>query len=125
MNAIQAFTNTFSSTGANGQSAYITGTFVITQEFEANVPIRILSPTTWSADAVVSVFRSSDGGNSWETEGTVKTTISAIGSATDNTRMINLPTGHYLIKILTGGGHASLTVSAEIASTAWVITAYS
>lgn len=121
MNPVQAFNATYNATIVNTQSAYCTFSFAITQEFEAFVMYEVQTPTNVSASPEITAFRSTDGGNTWETDGTFKGVFPAVGASTHK-KTINLETGQYLVQILTGGGSAATwTVSAQ---TAYVITAY-
>src|SRR4051812_3681322 len=60
------------------QSQYVTFTFDNSANFDAYVPITIGVPATAdiSAGAEVTVYRSTDGGATWETEGNVQMAFS-------------------------------------------------
>jgi hypothetical protein len=129
-NPIQAFVTSFSvKTGAQ-QSGNLTFSFAMTAGFEAWIPVRILYPATTgiSAGAEVSIYRSTDGGNSYET--VPNYTLSSFfpkptaASQTDR-RDVQVYPGQYLVSVQVGGGSAAGTWSVEFATTVWVITAYS
>ena len=121
MNPVQAFTNTFNGVETISQSQFTTFSFAITQEFEAYVMLEVQTPTDISASPEIEIYRSVDGGSTWETDGVFKGAFPAVGASTHK-KTINLETGQYLIKILSGGGSsATWTISNQ---TAYVITAY-
>jgi hypothetical protein len=99
-------------------------TFIITQEYEAWVPIVITNPgtTSKSAGAEVFLYRSTDYGSTWETEGTFALAFDRSVAASEVQRkdVLILP-GWFLIGVQVGGGVAS-TWTAQ-AQTAWLITA--
>jgi len=121
MNPVQAFLSTFNGTGGVLQSQSITFSFGITQEFEAWIPITVLTPTNVSAGAEVYTYRSNDGGSNFETEGNFVGAFPLDGSAT-LTKNIHVETGQYLIEVMVAGGsNGSYSASMD---TAYVITAY-
>jgi len=121
MNPVQAFLDTFNSTGGVLQSQSITFSFGITQEFEAWIPIKVLTPAAVSAGAEVYTYRSNDGGNTFETEGNFVGAFPLDNSAT-MIKNIHVETGQYLIEVMVSGGSAG-SYSAAM-DTAYVITAY-
>lgn len=121
MNPVQTFVNTYNGTGGCLQSGSITFSFAITQEFEAWIPIKVITPANVSCGAEVYTYRSCCGGTSWETEGNFVGAFPLDNSATMR-KDIHVETGQYLIRVLVGGGSAA-SYSAEL-ETAYVITAY-
>jgi len=123
-NPVQAFVTTYNASLAGGVSAELTFSFAITQEFEAFIPIEVHVSANLSYGAEVRWFQSGDGGASWETVGAIGTVFDILGGAAEHTKRqgFKLPTGQYLIQVITGGGtDATYTVSLQ---TAWVISAY-
>lgn len=127
-NPVQAFVNTFYAQTGTNESGNVSFSFAITAGFEAWVPIRVLYPNTTgiSAGAEVYIYRSTDGGATYES---VKNYASffprpTVASQVDR-RDIQLYTGQYLIAVQVGGNGAGVwgTWSIEF-GTAWVITAY-
>ncbi len=125
--AIQAFTNTFNANLGAQQSGNVSFSFAITAGIEAWVPIKVLYPATTgiSAGAEVSIYRSTDGGASYETQATY--TLSSFfpkptAASQIDKRDIYFTTGQYLVSVQVGGGTAAGTWSVEF-GTAWVVTA--
>lgn len=123
--AYQAFVSTYVGGGGVAQSGFWTFTFHNTQGFDAYLPIIITCPgtTSISAGGEVTVYRSTDGGGTWETEGSPAGFFVKPSAASQIQRdAIMLGTGSFLISVQVGGGCAS-TWTAQT-GTAWVITAY-
>jgi hypothetical protein len=92
--------------------------------FEAHVPIIIVNPgtTSKSAGAEVEIFRSTDGGGTYETVGSFAAAFpTAVAASEVQRKAVLLLPGRYLIAVQVGGGVAS-TYTAQLA-TAWEITA--
>ena len=74
-NAVQAFINTFNASLGGAESANLTFSFAITQEFEAFIPIQITVSANLSFAPEVWYYQSGDGGEdgggTWETVGSV------------------------------------------------------
>lgn len=124
-NPFQAFVGTYVGGAGAAQSGFVTFSFAITQEWEAQVPIIITCPgtTSISAGAEARVYRTTDGGTTWETDGAPGATFSKPTTAGQVQRVdVPLTTGQYLIAVMVGGGSAS-TWTAQ-AGTAWVVTGY-
>ena len=124
-NPVQVFVGTYVGGGGTSCSNFITFSFANTQGFDTYVPIIITNPgtTSLSAGAEVTVYRSTVGGGTWETVGTIgvvfpKPTVASQVQIQD----LYLSTGQYLISVMVGGGN-STTVTAQV-GTAWQITAY-
>lgn len=124
-NPVQVFVGTYVGGGGTSCSTYLTFSFANTQGFDTYVPVTITNPgtTSLSAGAEVTVYRTTDGGDTWETQGLVglvflKPTVANQVQRAD----LYLGTGQYLISVMVGGGNSS-TVTAQI-GTAWQITAY-
>ena len=127
MNAIQALISTYSGASASTarqQSQFATFTFIITSEIEAFVPVIITNPNTGSLSAgpEVTVYRSTDLGLTWETDGTLAAVGRGKTAALVQRKDVQLSTGWYLISVMVGGGQTS-TFTAQL-GTAWAITAY-
>lgn len=123
----QAFVGTYVGGAGVAQSGFVTFSFANTAGFDAYIPIVITSPgtTSISAGAEVTIYRSTDGGVTWETspDGTLAGVFTRPTTASQVQRKdIYLNTGQFLIQVLCGGGCAS-TWTAQ-AQTAWLITAY-
>lgn len=126
-NAQQAFVSTYRGALAGGVCANMTFSFAITAGYDAFVPVVIKTSHQMSFSPEVWVYRSADGGASWESagEGTLSTVFPLNTAAADKTagisRCIALTTGQYLVRVITGSGTAATyTVSLE---TAYVISA--
>ena len=122
LNAQQAFISTYAGTGANGQSAFISFTFVNTSGFDAEIPVTVKTPASVSAGCEVYVHRSTDGGASWASEKTPGMFFARAASSTQTGTLL-LPNGQFLVSVLVGGG-SSATWSVQFAATARLITAY-
>lgn len=124
-NPVQVFVSTYNGVGQQGQSGTVNFTFNNTAGFDAWIPIVIQYPATvaFSAMPEVSVKRSTDGGNTYETTGTLMAVFPRPVTAGELARQdINVGTGQFLITVVTGGGVAtSYSVNMQ---TAYVITAY-
>lgn len=121
----QAFVGTYVGGAGVAQSGFWTFSFHNTAGFDAYVPIIITCPgtTSISAGAEVTLYRSTDGGVTWETEGSpagffTKPTV----ASQVQIDAISVGTGSFYIGVQIGGGCAS-TWTAQL-GTAWVITAY-
>lgn len=124
-NPVSVFVGTYVGGGGTSGSTFVTFSFQCTHAFETWVPIIITSPgtTSISAGAEATVYRSTDGGTTWETVGTIgaafpKPTIASQVQRQD----VVLPPGQFLISVMVGGGTSS-TWTAQL-GTAWQITAY-
>lgn len=124
-NPFQAFVGTYVGGAGAAQSGVVTFSFANTAGFDAWVPIVITSPgtTSISAGGEVTVYRSTDGGVTWETEGTFTAFFSRPTVASQvQRRDVLLSTGQYLVGVQIGGGVASTWTAQQ--QTAWLITAY-
>lgn len=124
-NPYQAFVGTFVGGAGAAQSQFVTFSFANTANFDAYVPIVITNPATTSisAAAEVSLYRTADGGATWETEGFLGTVFNRPTVAGQvQRRHVYIPTGQFLISVMVGGG-ATTTFSVQV-QTAWVISAY-
>ena len=121
MNPVQAFVDTFNGSGGCLQSQSITFSFGITQEFEAWLPIVVITPADVSAGAEVYTYRSNDGGNTFETVGNFVGAFPLDGGVT-MMKDVHVETGQYLIEVMVSGG-SNNSYSARL-DTAYVITAY-
>lgn len=124
-NPIQAFVGTYVGGGGTSASTFVTFSFANTGGFDAWVPVIITCPgtTSISAGAEVTVFRTTDGGTTWETVGSVGAVFPKPTAASQvQRRDVYLTTGQYLISVMVGGGNSS-TFTAQL-GTAWLITAY-
>lgn len=121
----QAFVGTYVGGAGVAQSGFVTFSFANTAGFDAYVPVVITSPgtTSISAGAEVTLYRTTDGGATWETDGTMSAVFSKPTTASQvQRRDVYFGTGQFLISIQCGGGVAS-TWTAQV-QTAWVISAY-
>lgn len=124
-NPVQVFVGTYVGGGGTSGSTFLTFSFANTAGFDTYVPVIIRSPgtTSISAGAEVKVYRTTDGGTTWETDGTLTTVFSKPTAASQVQRQdVYLSTGQYLISVCVGGGTSS-TWTAQV-GTAWQITAY-
>lgn len=121
----QAFVATYVGGMGVAQSGFATFSFANTAGFECHVPIVITHPGTnlLSAGPEVTVYRTTDGGATWETVGRLDTVFPRPTTASQVQRQdAQLGTGQFLVSVQVGGGQASTwTVQQQ---TAWVITAY-
>ena len=83
------------------QSSSITATVHLTQGWETQIPVRALF-TTVSADPVVNVYASSDGGATYDTVAFAAFSVSRVTNASSKAS-IRLPVGQYVIQILNSG----------------------
>ena len=121
----QAFVGTYVSGAGIAQSGFWTFSFANTAGFEGYVPIIITCPgtTSVSAGAEVTMYRSTDGGASWENQGTLAYAFPRHTSASQILiQDIYVSTGQFYVSVQVGGGVAT-TYSAN-AGTAWILTAY-
>lgn len=122
-NPFFAYISTYAGKLGSGQSAYVTFSFANTQGFDAFIPIKVITPASVSAGAEVYVFRSTDGGASYETELSIGQAFSRANSSTQVKDLILRDPGQYLVAVLVGGG-SSATWSVDFASTVQLITAF-
>ncbi len=124
-NPIQAFVGTYVGGGGTSGSTFVTFSFANTAGFDCWVPVIVTSPgtTSISAGAEVTIYRTTDGGTTWETVGSVGAVFPKPTAASQvQRRDVYLTTGQYLIGVMVGGGTSS-TWTAQI-GTAWVVSAY-
>lgn len=103
-----------------GNSQSFTFTINVTQAWGVVVPILVRFPTNVSAGPQVSVYRSTDGGTTYDTN-----PLSPLGLARQSGGFaqgsIKLETGNYAVQVLAGGGStATWTIQIQ---TCMVITA--
>lgn len=88
---------------AVGQSGSFTFTVNLTQAWQYKIPVGILFPTNVSAGPQINVYRSTDGGVSYDT-----VPLQPIGlprqSGGSARCSIKLETGQYCVQVLVGGG---------------------
>lgn len=89
-----------------GQSASFTFTIHLTQAWQVVCPILVRFPTNVSAGPQISVYRSMDGGNTFDTVALAPLGI-ARQSGGQQQVSIKLETGQYAIQVLSGGGSAT------------------
>jgi hypothetical protein len=123
-NPVQAFVNVNQTVGPVTQSGWATFTYAITAGYNAFIPVEFAMTGDFSFSPEVYVHRSTDGGNSFETQGSLYALIADDGLATDRTirKDIELDTGWYQIRVM-GGSHETQTFTISL-TTAHVITAY-
>jgi hypothetical protein len=89
-----------------GQSSNFTFTVHITQAWQVIVPVKVLFPTNVSAGPQISVYRSTDGGGTFDT-----IPLQPMGYARQSggsaQGSIKLETGQYAVSVLSGGGSAA------------------
>lgn len=87
-----------------GQSAAITVTFNIPNAWEAHIPVRAVQGTNVSAGPEVRVYRSCDGGVTFENEPLVAGRLAfQRTSGGDKTVALRLDSGQYVIQLWSGG----------------------
>lgn len=123
-NPVQAFVNVGQTVGPVTQSGWATFTFAMTAGFEAHIPVEFAMTGDFSFSPEVWVRRSTDGGASFETRGSIAAVIADDLLATDRTirRDITLDTGWYII-LVQAGSHQIQTFTVGL-GTAHIITAY-
>jgi len=124
-NPYQAFVGTYVGGAGVAQSGFVTFSFANTAGFEAYIPLTMTCPgtTTISAGAEVTIYRTADGGTTWETEGSLGAIFPRPINANEvRRRLLYLGIGQFLIAVQVGGGSAS-TWTAQV-GTAYIITAY-
>lgn len=125
MNPFVATVSTYVGGAGAAQSGNVTFSFINTAGFDAFAEIKITNPgtTSISAGAEVTLYRTIDNGNTWETDGTPAAVFSRPTAASQvQRRDVLIPTGQFLVGVQVGGGVAS-TWTAQF-GTAQVITAY-
>jgi hypothetical protein len=122
-NRQQAFISTYAGSGASAQSAFATFSFANTAGFDAFIPIKIIYPTNNSAGSEITVFRSMDGGVTYETSGTLLLAFPRLANATHVKMLVIRDPGIYLVSVL-GGGAAASTFSYNFGATIELTTAY-
>ena len=89
-----------------GQSSSYTFTIHLTQAWQVVCPIIVRFPTNVSAGPQISVYRSLDGGNTFDT-----VAIAPLGlarqSGTFQQVSLKLETGQYAVQVLSGGGSSA------------------
>lgn len=89
-----------------GQSSNFTFTVHITQAWQTIVPVIVRFPASVSAGPQISVYRSADGGVTFDT-----TALQPLGFARQSGGVaqgsIKLETGQYVVQVLSGGGSAA------------------
>jgi hypothetical protein len=88
---------------AIGQSGSFTFTVNLTQAWQYKIPIQIFFPTNVSAGPQINVYRSTDGGVSYDS-----VPLQPLGlprqSGTSQRISLKLETGQYVVQVLVGGG---------------------
>lgn len=103
-------------TGVN-QSSSLTVTVNITSGWEIQLPIQVQFSNV-SADPVISVYPTMDGGANYDTTAMATFSVARIGSGTGRAS-IRLPVGQYAIQILNSGPNsASVAVLTQAVITA-------
>lgn len=124
-NPVLTWVNTFNAALASGVCANLTFSFAITQQYNAWVPVRMQFSGNQSFAGEVWTYRSTDGGNNWGTEGSLRKVFDRVTSGAagyDLRQFIELEPGHYLVRVVTGSGTAA-TYSCQL-QTAQILTAY-
>ncbi len=88
------------------QSASLTATCQVTAGFELQLPVRVQFSNV-SADPVINVYATMDGGANYDTTPLTSFSISRIASATGQAS-IRLSTGQYAIQVLNSGPNSAL-----------------
>lgn len=124
MNPFPVFVSTFVGGQGNAQSGNATFSFVNSNNFDCFVPFRITCPNTGniSAGAELTVYRSGDGGATYESVGPVSFVFPRPAAAAVQVRGLVLPSGVYRIQVQVGGGVASTWTAQQL--TAWVNSAF-
>jgi hypothetical protein len=124
-NPIPVFVSTFVAGLGVAQSGFATFSFSMSSGWEAWVEVKMTIPgtTSISAGAEVTIYRSVDGGVTYETDGTPagvfkKPTVASQVQKKD----VCFGPGQYLVSVMVGGGAAS-TWTAQL-MTAWELTSY-
>lgn len=127
-NPVRVLVTTYLAGACTSESVFATFTFVLTSDFEANIPVIIRTPATtgMSAGAEVNVYRSNDQGATYETDGSFVAAFSKPTAASQvQRRSIRLTTGYWIISVCTGGGGAAGNSTFSVMlGTAEVISAY-
>ena len=123
-NPVQAFVNIGQTVGPVTQSGWATFSFAMTAGFQALIPVEFNMTGDFSFSPEVHVRRSTDGGASFETKGSIASILADDGLATG--RLIRndivLDTGWYII-LVCAGSHQVQTYTVGL-GTAHIITAY-
>ena len=89
-----------------GQSQSFTFTVNVTQAWGVVVPVVVRFPTNVSAGPQISVYRSTDGGTTYDTNPLSPLAL-ARQSGGFGQGSIKLETGNYAVQVLSGGGSAA------------------
>lgn len=125
MTPFQATVGTYVGGAGAAQSGFVTFSFVNTAGFDAFAEVKITNPgtTAISAGAEVVLYRTTDNGTTWETEGSPASIFQKPTVASQlQRRDVLIPTGQFLVSVQVGGGSAT-TWTAQF-GTAVVVTAY-
>ena len=105
------------STGVN-QSSSLTVTVNITSAWEVLLPVRVQFSNV-SADPIISVYPSNDGGTTYDTTAFTTFSVSRISGGGAGQASLRLPTGQYVIQLLNSGPNsASFIVGTQMVMTA-------
>lgn len=94
--------------GGVNQSASLTVTVHLTQAWEAQIPIQFTHGANISADPVVNVFASSDGGTTYDSNPFTSFGLARTpGAAGGRIQQIRLSTGNYCLQLLNSGPNSA------------------
>ncbi len=124
-NPVQVFVGTYVGGGGAAQSGVVTFSFANTGGFEVYLPIKMTmaATNTLSAGAEVTLYRTADGGTTWETVGNLAWVFPRPTAASQvQIQDVFIPTGQFLVGVQVGGGQTTTWTAQTL--TAWQITAY-
>ncbi len=124
VNRQQVFISTYPGKSGSPQSSYVTFSFSNTAGFDAWIPIQVNYPAANSAGTEVYVYRSTDGGATYETQGTLGMVFDRVASATAKRDLVLRDPGMYLVSVLAGGSGSAATFSVDFGATIELTTAF-
>lgn len=103
---VLAYVATINSGIGIGQSANFTFTVQVPSAWQTKVPIMVRFPASVSAGPIFNVYRSTDGGLSYDTVPLSPASL-ARQSGGSAQQSLKLETGTYAVQVLSGGGSAA------------------
>ncbi len=93
--------------GGLAQSASLTLTVALTQGWEIRVPVQFSHVGSISADPIVNVYRSFDGGVNYESQPFQQVALWRVTGGGSRTSVLALPTGQYYLQLTNAGPHSA------------------
>lgn len=93
--------------GGVNQSASLTVTVHLTQGWEIQIPIQVSHQANISADPVVNVFTSNDGGVTFDSNPFISFSVARASGGGGRIQSLRLTTGQYCIQLLNSGPNSA------------------